>query len=136
MKGGNIPNICMQIPGDHVLFDAHLAFLAGKILGIDETLMVKALESYTGAWRRMETLGKMPGGNLLMSDYGHHPTEIIATLGALKQAHSNKHIFTIFQPHQHSRTIELLKDFKTCFDDTDSLLIPDIYFSRDSKQDA
>lgn len=84
----------------------------------------------------METVGKTPAGNLLMSDYGHHPTEIRVTLDALKKHFPKKHLYVIFQPHQYSRTIELLDDFCTCFDDADSLLIPDIYFSRDSKEDV
>jgi len=71
-----------------------------------------------------------------MSDYGHHPTEIQVTLRALKSAHPDKHLFVVFQPHQHSRTIELLEGFCESFDDADTLLIPDIYFSRDSQQDA
>ena len=71
-----------------------------------------------------------------MSDYGHHPTEIELTLGAIKQHHQDKHLYVIFQPHQYSRTIELLDGFKTCFDDAATLLVPDIYYSRDSKKDV
>lgn len=84
----------------------------------------------------MEMIGQTPGGNMLMSDYGHHPTEIEVTLRALKSYYHDKHLFVIFQPHQYSRTIELLGGFMTCFDDADTLLIPDIYFSRDSQQDV
>jgi UDP-N-acetylmuramate--alanine ligase len=70
-----------------------------------------------------------------MSDYGHHPTEIKATLKALKDQNPARSILTIFQPHQYSRTFELLKDFKTCFYDTDKLIVPNIYESRDTKKD-
>ncbi|HBA45162.1 TPA: hypothetical protein DEG21_05630 [Patescibacteria group bacterium] len=71
-----------------------------------------------------------------MSDYGHHPTEIKLTLESIKQKYHDKKIFVIFQPHQYSRTIELLDGFKTSFDSADSLIIPDIYFSRDKKEDV
>jgi len=70
-----------------------------------------------------------------MSDYGHHPTEISLTLKAIKENNIDKNILTIFQPHQYSRTYELLKDFKNCFNYTDELIIPNIYESRDSKKD-
>jgi UDP-N-acetylmuramate--alanine ligase len=70
-----------------------------------------------------------------MSDYGHHPTEISLTLKSIKQSNIDKKILTIFQPHQYNRTLELIKDFKNCFVDTDKLIIPNIYESRDSEQD-
>ena len=70
-----------------------------------------------------------------MSDYGHHPTEVEVTLRALKQWYPNKKIFTIFQPHQYSRTLELLDWFIEAFHDTDILVIPNIYESRDSDAD-
>jgi UDP-N-acetylmuramate--alanine ligase len=70
-----------------------------------------------------------------MSDYGHHPTEICLTLDSIKNTNIDKKILTIFQPHQYSRTIELLKDFKNCFNSTDKLIIPNIYKSRDTEED-
>jgi UDP-N-acetylmuramate--alanine ligase len=70
-----------------------------------------------------------------MSDYGHHPTEISLTLKAIKDNNIDKKILTIFQPHQYSRTFELIEDFKNCFKNTDKLIIPNIYESRDSKED-
>jgi UDP-N-acetylmuramate--alanine ligase len=70
-----------------------------------------------------------------MSDYGHHPTEIKLTLSALKQKYIDKKIVTVFQPHQYNRTIELLEDFKNSFIDTDILIVPNIYESRDSEED-
>jgi len=83
-----------------------------------------------------------------MSDYGHHPTEIKLTLEAIKTSLMEKpspslsqrerdirKLFVIFQPHQYNRTLELLEDFKDCFSSADKLIIPDIYESRDSKED-
>jgi UDP-N-acetylmuramate--alanine ligase len=70
-----------------------------------------------------------------MSDYGHHPTEILLTTQALKEKNPEKKLFVVFQPHQYNRTLELLEDFKTCFKYCDTLVIPDIYASRDTKED-
>jgi len=83
----------------------------------------------------MEQIWNTHNWNLLMSDYWHHPTEITLTLDALKSKYPTKHLYTIFQPHQYNRTLELLEDFKTCFKATDTLIIPDIYESRDSEED-
>ena len=83
----------------------------------------------------MEIIWETENWNILMSDYGHHPTEIKVTLKALKDQNPARPILTIFQPHQYSRTFELLEDFKTCFYDTDKLIIPNIYESRDSDED-
>lgn len=71
-----------------------------------------------------------------MSDYGHHPSEIRPTLKAIKEKYSEKKLFVVFQPHQYSRTRELLQEFAISFSDADELIIPDIYFSRDKKEDV
>jgi UDP-N-acetylmuramate--alanine ligase len=88
-----------------------------------------------------------------MSDYGHHPTEIKLTLDAIKknnnpspkpspltplpkiEGNNRKKLFVVFQPHQYNRTLELLEDFKNCFNSADTLIIPNIYESRDSEKD-
>lgn len=130
------PPMNLQVPGDHLLFDAKLAFVVGEILKLDTTYIIKKLESYTGCWRRSEIIRTTKNGNILMSDYGHHPTEIHLTLDAIAEKYAHKKLFVIFQPHQHSRTRELLHDFEIAFDAVDSLIIPDIYFSRDSDEDV
>jgi UDP-N-acetylmuramate--alanine ligase len=71
-----------------------------------------------------------------MSDYGHHPNEIRPTLKAIKGKYPEKKLFVVFQPHQYSRTRELLSEFATSFGEADELLIPNIYFSRDKKEDV
>lgn len=75
-------------------------------------------------------------GNILMSDYGHHPNEIRPTLKAIKEKYSDKKLFVVFQPHQYSRTRDLLQEFAISFSDADELVIPNIYFSRDKKEDV
>lgn len=125
----------LQVPGDHLEHDAELAYAVGRILELDSTTLISGLESYQGSWRRSEVIGETQNGNILMSDYGHHPEEIKPTLKAIKEKYPDRKLFVIFQPHQYSRTRELLTEFATAFDDADELLIPDIYFSRDKAED-
>jgi len=129
------PKLEMQVPGKHILFDAHIAYIIGHMVWIDDISILDALEEYTGVWRRMESIKKTNNNNTLMSDYGHHPTEISLTLESIKQKYPDKKLLTVFQPHQYNRTLELLEWFKTCFTHTDILIIPNIYESRDSEAD-
>lgn len=131
----HFPTFDLKVPGKHIEFDAKLAFVVGKIVWLSDNEIKQTLETYNGIWRRSEIIGNTQNENILMSDYGHHPTEISLNLSALKKKYIDKKIVTIFQPHQYNRTLELLEDFKNCFHDTDILVIPDIYESRDSEED-
>lgn len=128
------PEIVMQVPGQHILFDAKLSYIVSHMIGIAEITALESLEDYSGVWRRMEKIWETENGNILMSDYGHHPTEIAVTLEALKKWYPDRQLLVIFQPHQYSRTIELLDGFKACFSDANKLIIPDIYESRDTDE--
>ncbi|MDQ7010081.1 MAG: Mur ligase family protein, partial [Candidatus Gracilibacteria bacterium] len=105
----NFPIIDIKIPGKHILFDAKIAYIIGHMIGINDSKIIESLEDYSGVWRRMERIGKTVHNNILMSDYGHHPTEISLTLKAIKDTNIDKKILTIFQPHQYSRTYELIE---------------------------
>ncbi len=129
------PEINMKVPWEHILFDAHIAYIIAYMIGLENKSIVNSLEQYNWVWRRMEVIWGTINWNKLMSDYGHHPTEIKLTLKALKDQNPARPILTIFQPHQYNRTLELLEDFKTCFYDTDKLIVPNIYESRDSEED-
>jgi UDP-N-acetylmuramate--alanine ligase len=74
-------------------------------------------------------------GATVIDDYGHHPTEILATLRALRERYAPRRLFCVFQPHQASRTRLLLEEFGAAFKDADETIIPDIYFVRDSEAD-
>ena len=130
-----LPEINMQVPWSHILFDAYIAYVVWIMAWIHEHIILDSLEEYTWIWRRMEKIWTTENWNLLMSDYWHHPTEISLTLKALKEKYTDKKIYTVFQPHQYNRTLELLEDFQRCFWDTDTLVIPNIYESRDSETD-
>nr|MDD3719922.1 UDP-N-acetylmuramate--L-alanine ligase [Candidatus Gracilibacteria bacterium] len=134
-KDYNFPNIELNVPGEHILYDAKIAYVVGKVLNLDDSEITKSLKNYNGIWRRSEIIGMTLNGNILMSDYGHHPTEILLNTKAIKEKYSQKKIVCIFQPHQYNRTLELLEDFKNCFKYVDKLIIPDIYESRDTEED-
>lgn len=128
------PILNMKIPWKHILFDAHLVCQALKE-EVDFDIIKSNLENYSWVWRRSEIVWITENQNILISDYWHHPTEIKLNLKALKEKYINKKILTIFQPHQYSRSIQLIEDFKNAFTDTDILIVPNIYESRDNQED-
>jgi len=79
-KSVSFPKIELQVPGEHILFDAKLAFTVGNIFTIPQENILATLTKYTGIWRRSELVGETPHQNMVMSDYGHHPKEISLTL--------------------------------------------------------
>jgi UDP-N-acetylmuramate--alanine ligase len=85
----------------------------------------EGLATFQGVDRRFQTRG-VAGGVTVIDDYGHHPTEIKATLAAAKQCGYRK-VHVIFQPHRYTRTRDLMEEFTTAFDDADSLIVLDIY---------
>lgn len=118
----------LPLPGNHNLSNALAASGLGRALGIGEKEILSALSGYEGIWRRMEYRGKLPGADtLLFDDYGHHPSEIKATLAAFKEKYPDKKLICIFQPHQAKRLEVLFKEFLTAFGEADSLLLLPIY---------
>jgi UDP-N-acetylmuramate--alanine ligase len=121
----------LKIPGEHNKEDASLALAVADILGIDKKLAKKSLEEFSGTWRRFEYKGITKNGVLVYDDYGHHPTEIKATLAGAREFFGKKKIFVAFQPHLYSRTKILLNDFSKAFKDADEVLIAPIYAARE-----
>ncbi len=124
----------LQVLGSFNKLNALLAFLAAEALAANNHEVRHALRKFRGTWRRMELKGEFQGAKVY-DDYGHHPTEIDATLKALKAATPDKKLICVFQPHQHSRTLRLLEQFKTAFSSADKVIIPNIYAARDSEED-
>jgi UDP-N-acetylmuramate--alanine ligase len=81
------------------------------------------------------TVKAQQGGITVLDDYAHHPTEIQVTLRAIREFFLPRRIWCVFQPHQHSRTRFLLKDFARSFGSADKVIVPDIYFVRDSERE-
>ena len=116
------------VPGKHMQQNAVLILALAELLGLQNA--EKSLAAYSGSWRRMEVKGETPEGVLVMDDYGHHPTEVRATLNALREGYPERRIVCVFQPHTHDRTKKLYGDFLTAFSDADILVIPNIYDAR------
>lgn len=124
----------LKIPGEFNQTNAAHALKAAKQVTGNTELARQGLESFTGTARRMEVKGEKDGV-LVMDDYGHHPTEVRVTLKALKKAHTGRRLICVFQPHQYSRTHELLDHFAHAFGDADMVIIPNIFEARDTNED-
>jgi UDP-N-acetylmuramate--alanine ligase len=115
----------LHVPGLHNVLNATAAIAVGVGLDIPVPQIQEALENFRGVDRRFQVRGQVAGITVI-DDYGHHPTEIRATLAAAKQCGYRK-IHVIFQPHRYTRTRDLMEEFATAFGDADSLQVLDIY---------
>jgi UDP-N-acetylmuramate--alanine ligase len=115
----------LHVPGVHNILNATAAIAVGVGLDIAAEAIRTALDQFRGVDRRFQLRGREAGVSVI-DDYGHHPTEIRATLAAAKQCGFRK-IHVIFQPHRYTRTRDLIEEFTTSFDDADSLFVLDIY---------
>ncbi len=124
----------MAVPGAHQIINALAAAAAMEAVGIRREAILSGLAHYIGAGRRMEFKGYVNGARVY-DDYGHHPTEVRATLTGAKTlataADPAARLICVFQPHTYSRTCELYGDFLTAFDAADRILLPDIYAARE-----
>nr|MBF0222505.1 UDP-N-acetylmuramate--L-alanine ligase [Desulfobulbaceae bacterium] len=118
--------IKINFAGTHNVYNALAAVAVGLELDIDFDVIKKGLESFTGVQRRLQVKGEVKGVTVV-DDYGHHPTEIRATLSAMRLAWPKRRIVVLFQPHRYTRTQALFKEFSTAFHDADMLFIGDIY---------
>ncbi len=140
-RGKNIPvsaanseKLSLKVPGEFNQLNAAHALKTAEQVTKNMDSARRGLENFTGTARRMETKGEK-NGVLVMDDYGHHPTEVKATLKALKEAHTGRRLICVFQPHQYSRTHELLDHFAHAFGDADMVIIPNIFEARDTDED-
>ncbi|MFZ0283828.1 MAG: UDP-N-acetylmuramate--L-alanine ligase [Terriglobales bacterium] len=124
-KSQSLGEFRIHVPGLHNVLNATAAIAVGIGLDIPPDQIRSGLETFRGVDRRFQLRGKTAGVSVI-DDYGHHPTEIRATLAAARQCGFRK-IHVIFQPHRYTRTRDLMKEFATAFDDADSLLVLDIY---------
>jgi len=115
----------LHVPGAHNVLNATAAIAVGVGLEIGINAITTALDQFRGVDRRFQLRGRV-GGVSVIDDYGHHPTEIKATLAAARQCGFGK-IHVIFQPHRYTRTRDLMDEFTAAFADADSLFVLDIY---------
>jgi UDP-N-acetylmuramate--alanine ligase len=115
----------LHVPGAHNVLNATAAIAVGVGLDIGIEAIRTALDQFRGVDRRFQLKGRIAGVSVI-DDYGHHPTEIKATLAAARQCGFRK-VHVIFQPHRFTRTRDLMEEFTTAFNDADSLFVLDIY---------
>lgn len=139
----------LYLPGVHNRMNAAAAYAVAEILDIPEDIIKKSLAEFSGTWRRLEKRGETEKGTIIYDDYAHHPTEIKASLQALRELypHTNdigvgvypasaKKITVVFQPHLYSRTKALFDDFAKSFKGADNILLLPIYFAREEKDES
>ncbi len=124
----------LAIPGKHNIANACASIIVAHHLHIDESISRDFLRDFKGTKRRFEIKGER-SGMIVIDDYAHHPTEIMATLEGVKKFYKGKKVLAIFEPHQYSRTRLLLSEFGQSFGNADMVIIPGIYAVRDSEED-
>ena len=124
--------IQLKIPGMHNVLNALACIALCDYYGIESNYIKAALQKFTGAHRRFEYKGIINGATVF-DDYGHHPTEIVATAKALMNKKYNKS-WVVFQPHTYSRTKTLLNDFAKALLNFDNIIITDIYAARETNR--
>lgn len=124
-------DIKLNIAGKHNISNALAGIAAGLELNIDFETIKKALEKIKGVKRRLEYKGDKKG-ILVMDDYGHHPTEIKATLDAVRESFKDRRLIVAFQPHRYSRTKGLFDDFTRSFYQSDVLIVLPIYAASET----
>ena len=127
LRGGEkLGSVCWAVPGRHNVVNSLAAVGVGLELDIPFRAIAEALASFKGVGRRMELKGEA-GGVTVLDDYGHHPTEIKATLQALKERFPDRRKVVLFQPHRYTRTRLLAEEFADSFSDADEVFLLDIY---------
>jgi UDP-N-acetylmuramate--alanine ligase len=124
-KNKALGEFTLHVPGVHNVLNATAAIAVGTALDIPPDQIRAGLDSFRGVDRRFQLKGSA-GGVSVIDDYGHHPTEIKATLAAARQC-GFRRVHVIFQPHRFTRTRDLMDDFATAFADADTLCLLDIY---------
>ncbi|MCX8082141.1 MAG: UDP-N-acetylmuramate--L-alanine ligase [bacterium] len=130
-KGKKETHIKLAISGIHNIRNALAAIAVARYLDVPWKSIKNGLKNFNGVHRRCEIIGRA-GGVTILDDYGHHPTEIRYTLKCIRNMFPHNRLIVVFQPHQYSRTRFLLKEFAMSFSDADKVVVPDIYFVRDS----
>jgi len=122
--------VTLNLPGRHNVLNSLAAVAVATELEIADEAIQQALAHFQGIDRRLQQLGEIswPGGHaLIVDDYGHHPTEVAATLEAARQAWPERRLVLVFQPHRYTRTRDLLDDFGRVLGECDVLLVTEVY---------
>jgi UDP-N-acetylmuramate--alanine ligase len=123
-------SITLNLPGRHNVLNALSAIAVATELEIGDAAIQRALAGFQGIDRRLQVIGEVqtPRGHVtIVDDYGHHPTEIAATLEAARQAWQGRRIVLVFEPHRYTRTRDLLDDFAQVLSTADALIVAEVY---------
>jgi UDP-N-acetylmuramate--alanine ligase len=123
----------ISLPGRHNVLNALAVVAIGVNMGLEPQQVLGLLPGFAGVDRRLTLKGRF-GEVTVIDDYAHHPTEIKASLEAIRQRYRPQRLWCVFQPHQYSRTRFFLDDFAESFKLADVTVVPEIYFVRDSAQ--
>jgi len=127
--------VVLRVPGKHNVYNSLAAIAVGLELEVPFDKIAHALGEFTGADRRFQFKGE-EAGVTVVDDYGHHPTEIKATLSAARIGAPNRRIVVLFQPHRYSRTHDLMEEFASAFNNADVLFVTDIYAASETPIDG
>jgi UDP-N-acetylmuramate--alanine ligase len=123
-------NVTVNLPGTHNVLNSLAAIVVASEIGIEDAAIQRALASFQGIDRRLQHIAdvKTAAGRVtIIDDYGHHPTEVAATLEALRQGYPDRRIVLAFQPHRYTRTHDLIDDFSKALSKADALLVTEVY---------
>jgi UDP-N-acetylmuramate--alanine ligase len=126
LMGEPVGEVSLRVPGLHNIYNSLAAIAIGLELEVPFETVTKALGEFTGVNRRFQFKGEA-AGVIVVDDYGHHPTEIRATLVAAKLGSAGRRMVVLFQPHRYSRTRDLMDEFARSFNNADVLMVTDIY---------
>lgn len=128
---GQLPiEMCVNLPGQHNVLNALAGVAVAKDEGVDNSAICQALREFAGIGRRFEQIANLStdaGNMVLVDDYGHHPSEVKATILAMRQGWPDKRLVMVFQPHRYSRTQDLYEDFIDVLSEVDCLFLLDVY---------
>jgi UDP-N-acetylmuramate--alanine ligase len=122
--------VVLNLPGAHNVLNALAVIAVASDLGIPDEAIQSALSDFQGIGRRLERVGEVQVGAgriEIVDDYGHHPTEIAATLEAVRQGWPGRRLVLAFQPHRYTRTHDLIDDFGQVLSEADVLLVTEVY---------
>ncbi|QSX33994.1 UDP-N-acetylmuramate--L-alanine ligase [Shewanella avicenniae] len=129
-KGRDDLDITLNLPGRHNVLNSLAAIAVASEDDIDDAAILQALEEFQGIGRRFQHLGDFStpnGGIMLVDDYGHHPSEVLATIKAARAGWPDKRLVMAFQPHRYTRTRDLYEDFVEVLSQVDCLLLLEVY---------
>jgi UDP-N-acetylmuramate--alanine ligase len=132
LRGGKpCAEVGLSLPGRHNVLNALAALAASAWLGIPAESAAASLAAFRGTQRRLEVRG-IAGDVVVLDDYAHHPTQIAATLAAVRQRYGRRELWAVFQPHTYSRLKALWGDFAACFGEADHVIVLPVYAAREA----